>query len=365
MKLLKSYRQPISVLILIGIIFLKYSRILIAASIFTVAALYNRKTVRPLKNYRFWIIIAVLVLIVPIFTGEQDKSFFGLTYSSEQLSKTLLMTFRGVSVFVLFQVLTTNLNIEKIKPIFNKIGFNYFDTLYNLSNDISPKIKSILNARYNLFNMDWRKNKSFESVLIFVTDVFNDFFNLTDSLSEPSENKYEITPEEFIKNYNLTKPRSMFIIVGDAGIGKTPWIEKVVELLEKDGISVDGLISKKVVTSKEVWHHDLIRISTKNKHQLTTMEDIKTSTSMGKFNFFEETIAWGNDQLLSIKNSDFIIIDEIGLLEFDDKGFMPGLKYLINNYKGSLIITMRSSLQSRFDEFLTEKFEQYDKWEKK
>jgi len=361
MNLIRSYRLPISILILVGIIFLKYYPLAITATIFIIALLFNAKTVRPLKNYRFWIVIAILVLIVPVFTGEQDKYIFGFTYSSEQLSKTMLMTFRGISVFILFQVLTTDLNIDKIKSIFSKFGLSNFETIYKLSNEIFPKIKSILSARYNLFKIDWRKSKSFESILIFVTDVFNDFFSLTDSLAEPSKSRYKITPEEFVENYK-EKSNTLFVIVGDAGIGKTPWIEQVVELLKKDGKSVDGLISKKVVSSNEVWYHDLIRISTNEKHQLTTMDNIKTSTSMGKFNFFDETISWGNDQVLSITDADFVIIDEIGLLEFDGKGFLPGLEYLLNIHNGSLIISLRSSLQSRFDKFLKEQFENAGNW---
>lgn len=361
----RSYRLPLSLLILVGIISLKYSPLAITAAIFVIAVLFNTKTVRPLKNYRFWIVIAVLVLIVPVFTGEQDKSIFGLTYSTEQLSKTMLMTFRGISVFILFQVITTDLNIDKVKPLFSKIGFTNFDTLYKLSNEIFPKIKSILSARYNLFKMDWRKARSFESILVFVTDVFNDFFSLTNSLSEPSKSKYKVTPEEFFEDVKNVRSNTLFVIVGDAGIGKTPWIGQVVDLLKKDGKIIDGLISEKVVVSNEVWHHNLTRIKTDEIHQLTTMDDIETSTSMGKFNFFNEAIAWGNDQLISITDVDFVIIDEIGLLEFDGKGFLPGLEYLISNYSGDMIVSLRSSLQNKFDIFLIERFDNIGSWCKK
>lgn len=364
MKLIGSYRMPLAIFIFIGIIFLKYAPLIITVAIFVAAALYNRKTIQPLKNYRFWIVIVVLVVIVPIFTGEQDRSFLGLTYSSQQLGKTLLMTFRAISVFILFQVITTDLNIEKIKPLFTKIGFNNFETLYTLSNDIFPKIKSILGARYNLFKLDWKRSRSFESIIVFVTDVFNDFFILTDTQLNPSPSKYKVTPQEFVDGNKLDESKSLFVIVGDAEVGKTSWIEEVIELLKRNGKSVDGLISKKVVIAEEKWHHDLVRISAGEKHQLTTMDEIETSTSIGKFNFYEETIAWGNEQLVSINNSKIMIIDEIGLLEFDNKGFLPGLNQLIKFHEGSLIITLRTSLQSRFDEFLIRQLDEIELWQR-
>jgi len=106
MKFYRSKRFWIALLILTGLFLLGLNPYLITILMFSLAFFYNRKTIQPLKNYKFWIIILFLVLIVPLFTGIQDKSFLGINYSSEQLQKTLFMTLRGISVFLLFQVLT-------------------------------------------------------------------------------------------------------------------------------------------------------------------------------------------------------------------------------------------------------------------
>ncbi len=58
--------------------------------------------------------------------------------------------------------------------------------------------------------------------------------------------------------------------------GKTPWIEELIQSLISDRQVVDGLISKKQQISDDKWHHDLNRISTKKKHQLTNMDEIDT-----------------------------------------------------------------------------------------
>ena len=122
MAFFRSKRFWTALLILTGLFLLRLTPYLIVALLFCIAFLYNAKTVQPLKNYKFWIIILFLVLIVPIFTGVQDKSFIGINYSSVQLQKTLFMTLRGISVFLLFQVLTIDLDINNIKPIVSKIG---------------------------------------------------------------------------------------------------------------------------------------------------------------------------------------------------------------------------------------------------
>jgi len=332
--------------------------------LFGSAILFNGKTVYPLKNYKFWIVILFLVLIVPIFTGVQNKSFLGVNYSSLQLQKTMFMTMRGISVFLLFQVFTIDLDIEKIKPIFSKIGVNNFEVLYNLSNEIFPKIKSILNARYTQFKNRWKNKRSLELLFDFFGDIFTDFFLLSDQLSKSETNLTAISPTEFLNQNDLTEKPCLIVVVGDAGVGKTPWIEQLIELLRNNNETVDGIISKKNQESDDKWYHDIIRISTNGKRQLTTMDEIDTNIKIGKFNLYNDSINWGNKQLESISNYNWIIVDEVGLLEFDGSGFLPGLQTVVNNFGGHLVITIRSALLQHLDNFMEEQLPSVKLWQR-
>lgn len=332
--------------------------------LFGSAILFNGKTVYPLKNYKFWIVILFLVLIVPIFTGVQNKSFLGVNYSSLQLQKTMFMTMRGISVFLLFQVLTIDLDIEKIKPLFSKIGVKNFEVLYNLSNEIFPKIKSILIARYTQFKNRWKKQHSLELIFDFFNDIFTDFFLLSDQLSESNIKIAAISPAKFFDQNDFTEKPYLIVVVGDAGVGKTPWIEQLIKLLRKNGKTVDGIISKKHQISEDNWYHDLIRISTNEKRQLTTMDEIDTNIKIGKFNLYKDSIKWGIDQLISINNSDWIIIDEVGLLEFDGGGFLRGLQSAATNFQGYLVITLRYTLFQHLDSFIAEQLPTVKQWQR-
>ena len=364
MEFFRSKRFWIALLILTGLFLLRLNPYLIAALLFCITFLYNSKTVRPLKNYKFGIVILFLVLIVPIFTGVQDRSFLGINYSSGQLQKTTFMTLRGISVFLLFQILTIDLNIEKIKPIFSKIGIKNFDVLYNLSNEIFPKIKSILNARYTQFRANWKNHRSLELVFNFFSDIFTDFFLLSDQLSISEKQLMVITPKIFLNQNDFSDKPYLIVIVGDAGIGKTPWVEQLIGLLKSKNNKVDGIISKKSQVSDDKWHHNLIRISTNKKHQLTTMDEIDTDIKIGKFYFYKDSIIWGNDQIRSINYSDWIIVDEIGLLEFDGGGFLPGLQSVIMDFAGCLVITIRSSIFQHLDSFIEEYLPSVKPWQR-
>ncbi len=364
MKLFCSKRFWIALLLLTGLLLLRLNPYLIAALLFGIAFLYNAKTIQPLKNYKFWVVIIFLVLIVPLFTDVQDKSFFGINYSSRQLQKTMFMTLRGISVFLLFQVLTIDLNIEKIKPIFSKIGLKNFDVLYNLSNEIFPKIKSILNARYTQFKSNWRNNRSLELVFDFFSEIFTDFFLLSDQLSKSKTNLVAINPKDFLNQKNLAYKPCLIVIVGDAGAGKTPWVEQLIELIRNKDETVDGLISKKNQESEDKWYHDIIRISTNEKRKLTTMEEIDTDINIGKFNIYKNALNWGNDQLISTKNSDWIILDEVGLLEFDGGGLLHGLQSIVKDFSGCLVITIRSALFQHLESFIEEKLPSEKDWQR-
>lgn len=364
MDFFRSKRFWFALLIFTGLLLLRLNPYLIMVLLFCIAFLYNAKTVRPLKNYKFWIVIIFLVLIVPLFTGVQDRSFLGINYSSGQLQKTMFMTLRGISVFLMFQVLTIDLDIEKIKPVFSKIGVKNFNILYSLSNKIFPKIKSILTARYTQFRVNWKNKRSLELIINFFSDIFVDFFLLIDQLSKSETDLPTITVKEFINQNDFTDKPCLIVIVGDPGAGKTPWVEQLIESLQSTPETVDGVISKKCHVLDDKWHHDLIRISTGKKRQLTSMDKIDTDIRIGKFYFYEDSIIWGNAQLKSIKTTDWVIVDEVGLLEFNNSGLLPGLQSAVANFEGRLVITVRSTLFPKLDNFIEEHLFSVQSWQR-
>ncbi len=364
MTIFHSKRIWFALAILIGLVFLKVHPILIASSIFGCAYLFNTKTINPLKNYKFWIIIVILIIIVPLFTGLQDRVLFRIQYSSDQLNAMILMTLRGISVFILFQVLTVELNVDRIKPLLSMVGIKQFDVIYNLSNDTLPKIKSIIASRYNYFRVNWKRKKSLELILAFITDIFIDIFHLSDQLSSSNSGYNKLTPQEFYENSEGFNSPHLIVLVGETDSGKPAWVEQFIKILQNNDQTIDGIISIKTNISTTKWQHDLVRISTDELHQLTTMDEIETEISVGKFYFYRDIIDWGNAQLKSINNTDWIVVDEVGLLEFDGGGFLQGLQYLSEQFTGNLVITLRFVLRYQLDDFIEKNLPKLKDWER-
>lgn len=70
------------------------------------------------------------------------------------------------------------------------------------------------------------------------------------------------------------------------------------------------------------------------------MEVSERLPKIGKFSYSEAVFEKANDYLCSI-TSGFVIIDEIGRLELDDKGFARGLRALLDKKEVDLYIVVR------------------------
>jgi nucleoside-triphosphatase len=67
--------------------------------------------------------------------------------------------------------------------------------------------------------------------------------------------------------------------------------------------------------------------------------------SIGPYHFYESAFEQANNILKSTsKELKFIIIDEIGKLELQQKGLYEGTRYLLNNSSQNIILVVRDSL---------------------
>jgi len=354
-SLLRSRRFWVALMILTGLVLLRHSPYLITAGILLLAGLTYPRTLRPLTNYKFWITIGLLVLLVPVFTGSQDRTFLGVTYSSERLLQTILMSLRCISIFLLFQVLTTDLRSARISALFSRFGIKHFDTVYDLAQETTPQAKSIFRARYAMFQEAWRRNRAFASVLNLAVDILADFVMLADQLSARPTRKAAPNPNDLLKNGVIKQRPALIVVVGETGAGKSSWLRKLAQVLTSSGEKVDGLISEKIADGGDLWHQVIKRIATGETRPLNTMHRIETPIRVGRFSFYPESIAWGCEQLAAARTTEWLIVDEVGLLEFGGGGLLPALQTAVTGFSGCLVLSVRRSLVRQLETFLSTK----------
>lgn len=114
-------------------------------------------------------------------------------------------------------------------------------------------------------------------------------------------------------------------------------------------VNIDGIFQPLVDGKRFIYH-----ISSKTLKNLETNQN-NNVTEIGKYKFSNETFEWAQNKLLeaSQKNLDWLIIDEIGPLELNNRGLEPVVKEILFNSENSntkILCVVRDSILEKFIE---------------
>jgi len=351
--MLRSKRFWSSLIIFVWLLLIRQFPIFSLAGIILTGGISYPKTLVPFRHFKFWIPIIVLMLMVPLFTGTKDAIFLGVSYSTSQFFLSLGMAIRGIAIYEFFAVLTSEINSERFSKRFEKLNLTLLDQMMRIGREVFPRVKNIYNARFaeirtskQLLNPRYML-KNFAVVLADITRLSNEL---------SIDHDTSISPQKMISKVNSENASSIVLVTGDAGAGKTPWIESLVEELLKENIQVDGFISKKESIDDENWFHHLVRISTGESVPLNSMKPSESSPQTGKFFFNQSAFDWAENQTKELHNSEWIILDEFGQLELNNSGLFPVLKNIVSQTKCHLVLSVRPSIENEVSLFLSSSF---------
>lgn len=136
------------------------------------------------------------------------------------------------------------------------------------------------------------------------------------------------------------------IITGKINSGKTT---KMIELYEQNQ-SGDGFVSLKFMNQDKVDHYEIMKLSTKEKKVLMIHHDSPLFTEpkevfIGPYHLQDEAIHWVHKEIQEMikKAVTPLYLDELGLLELENKGFHQTVIEMISS-KLDLIFVVRSYL---------------------
>ena len=141
------------------------------------------------------------------------------------------------------------------------------------------------------------------------------------------------------------------IVTGPRGAGKTSWCRVLLRRARQQGVQPAGLISPAVFSASEKIGIDLCDLASGQKRHLAYRNQITPSTlaiphpiETQQWMINQQTIAWGNAILAGLEQPRFLMIDELGPLEFErGLGLVAGLK-LLDAHKGLAVAVIRPSL---------------------
>ncbi|HKK09586.1 MAG TPA: nucleoside-triphosphatase, partial [Bacteroidales bacterium] len=138
----------------------------------------------------------------------------------------------------------------------------------------------------------------------------------------------------------------VFILTGDVDEGKTATARRIVDQLKDKGWNIRGLLSTKKMDDPEKHGYFIKDYTSGKKALLCSQNPAQGSIKTGRFYFSEEGMKFGRNVLLqSLEHpTDLIVIDELGPLELNDKGWAPAIEQLLMKSKTPHLWVVREKL---------------------
>ena len=227
----------------------------------------------------------------------------------------LNMNFRAAIVITGFTVLGTELYNPRIRDFFAKTAFKQLPVALNLAFETLPYVIGQL--------------PDVKSILKHPVSVIRLLVNHAETRFDELKSRQN-------------KP--IIIITGDKREGKTQTAKALNKLLQSRGITVSGVLSEKITRNGETTGYELIHISTGQRIPFLKKNEAFLDNKIGRFEINMETMMQGqqilNPSILSIY--DVVIIDEVGKLEMQGKGWSRAIIGIMEAGTLPLVITVRA-----------------------
>lgn len=297
-----------------------------SVSVFAISTLWivrYKRALRRLSKPGFWVAFVVITMLTAfVFNKMQSESLLnGLLIG-------LQMNFRAVTIILGFSVLGTELYNPKIREFFMKTSVKQLPLALELS---------------------------FQSLPMMVANLPDSRVMIKNPVSVISQiiSQIEFRLNEIKSNLS----NKIFIITGSVGEGKTTHIQNIVETLKNQNISIGGILSPRILENGITAGYDVVDIMTNERAAFLRKTDDEKSPEIGSYSILSEGIQTGRKALKkSLNNNQVVVIDEVGRLELNNKGWAEDIKSLLNGSNCNLVLSVRE----RFIEEVVEKWDLKD-----
>ncbi len=275
-----------------------------------------KRSYRLLKKPKFWIIF-VLITMLTSFLFSKFQNSQGDIYGGLMIG--LQMNFRAVIIIMGFAAVGTEFSNPLIRGFFNRHSFYQLPSTLEIAFETLPFVIGNMPD----FKSFFKKPVNVILKIIIQAEVWLDRVKLKQN-----------------------DKRNIIIITGDIGQGKTTLLGEIIDWCRNNNIKMGGILSPAVYENDKRIGYDLVNVANGEKEILSRINGDGNMLCVGKYYFYEKGIGFGIDALALENNmqSKMMVIDEIGFLELENKGWAKSLIRIVNNYENSLIIIVRNML---------------------
>jgi len=278
-----------------------------------------RSSLNRLKKISVWIQFAIITIAASfLWNGISAGNFF----APDGLITGLKMIARAIIIITGFAVISTELKNPLIKSILYRKGFANLYQSVSLAFSALPGIISGINESKKTSKTS---GISFSRIL--------------------SQAEY-LLPQFEKEHFN--KP-SVILITGDIHQGKTTFTGKLISNLKRNNLSIGGFLAPALFTGNKHSGFKLFDIATSEEYELCTDAKKEGWQNYGKYYFNPEGLKRGNEILIpqNLEDKELVIIDEIGPLEINDKGWSSSIENLCSESSVTQLWIVRRGLIDR------------------
>jgi len=280
---------------------------LLATVVWLVAlVLLDRQALRRLFMPKFWTIFIIVALGSGLFLGPRDIDVaYGLRVSAQGLEAGALMVLRGIFIFSMVSWLARAIEGSAVNRIASRVGLGNLSTAVSTAFAALPALRDELAERQTA-----TKGGSFRKRLGKVRRTMVDALAETARLSDRFASDIEGGPRA-----------RLVVITGGKGAGKTTTITNLAEQLGEQGMTVGGVAQPALERKGQRTGYELVDVGSGDQRPFA-----RRKTEGRGFDFEESGWAWAADRVTRAKaENNVVFVDELGLLESEGEGHMPGL----------------------------------------
>jgi nucleoside-triphosphatase THEP1 len=146
------------------------------------------------------------------------------------------------------------------------------------------------------------------------------------------------------------------VLTGDIGSGKTTLLSDVClgNLASDPGRrtprprSIAGFLSRRVMNGPRPEGYDLVDLKDGAVRPFLRRQGKANGERAGKYLIIPEGLRYANDAIRRSSPSELLVIDEVGPLELDGRGFWPSLSVALLDRNRKVLVVIRTGLVNRF-----------------
>jgi nucleoside-triphosphatase THEP1 len=295
---------------------LLWSSIFVGLYIIIMLILYPR-VLKRFSKPKIWIEFIVITLLAGLLLGEIANQQAGWTWNG--LTIGLQMCLRASFMIVAFSVISVELRNPKIIDWFFQRGFGQLSAALEVAFETLPTMVSSLGDQRNVLR---HPITSLSRLLLVAKEQLKIFEQERASTCE------------------------VLILTGEKGSGKTTSLYELVKKLKNENYTIGGILATGLWKDSYRFGYDVMNIKTEEGEPLCRAGSHDSGIKVGTFIFREEGIRFGRTalEISQLVDCDLVIVDEVGPLELEGKGWASSLDQLIGRLSCPILLVVRESL---------------------